>query len=201
MRCKLPIHAPPAWMPACVLAAVLAGCAGSGLGLPALPKPEEIAAEQNKPEPTGLQSIMIPTNHVVGTPTEVYTRLARGVLTCWFGADGPLKAAYIYHAQADPASKGGKAQIRIMTRDHEASDPRALRAYLIAISPGEGWTKVEVENRRLPEPLAVRLKDDVGRWARAEDGCGEGPVTAGWSADPASEPANTPKKDKKSKAP
>ncbi|WP_144083568.1 hypothetical protein [Hyphomicrobium nitrativorans] len=145
--------------------------------------------------------MMIPSNRVVGSPTEVYTRLARGVLTCWFGADGPLKAAYIYHAQADPASKGGKAQIRIMTRDHEASDPRALRAYLIAIGPGEGSTKVEVENRRLPEHLAVRLKDDVDRWATGVDGCGEGPVTAGWAADPAPDAANASKNSKKSKAP
>lgn len=197
MRRKLPFQAGSALL----LAAILAGCAGSGLSLPALPKPEEVAADETKPEPSGLQAMILPSNRVMGSPTEVYTRIARGVLTCWFGADGPLKAAYIYHAQADPASKGGKAQIRIMTRDHEASDPRALRAYLIAIGPGEGSTKVEVENRRLPEHLAARLKEDVDRWATAVDGCGEGPVTAGWSADPAPETANAQKNDKKSKAP
>ena len=197
MRRKLPFLAGTAL----ILAASLGGCAGSGLSLPALPKPEEIATDETKPPDTGLQAMLIPSGRVVGTPTEVYTRLARGVLTCWFGAEGPLKAAYIYHAQADPASKGGRAQIRIMTRDHEASDPRALRAYLIAISPGEGVTKVEVENRRLPEHLALALKEDVDRWARGEDGCGEGPVTAGWTADPAQEPAKAQTGSKKSKAP
>ncbi len=197
MRRKLPFQAGTALL----LAAALAGCAGSGLSLPALPTPEEIGTDETKPPPAGLQAMILPSNRVVGSPTEVYTRLARGVLTCWFGADGPLKAAYIYHAQADPASKGGRAQIRIMTRDHEASDPRALRAYLIAISPGEGSTKVEVENRRLPEHMAVRLKEDVDRWATGIDGCGEGPVTAGWSADPAQESPNSQKNNKKSKAP
>ena len=47
----------------------------------------------------------------------------------------------------------------------------------------------EVENTRLPEPLAARLKSDVERWARDEPGCGEGPVTAGWNADSAPVPA------------
>lgn len=187
MRRKLSIHA----LLALILAAPGAGCAG--LSLPALPSPEEIGRDEKREPPSGLQAMLIPSGRVVGTPTEVYTRIARGVLTCWFGADGPLKSAYIYHAQADPASKGGNAQIRIMTRDHEASDPRALRAYLIAISPGEGVTKVEVENRRLPEPMAVRLKEDIDRWATGQDGCGEGPVTAGWSAEPAPETPNQQK--------
>ena len=197
MRCKLPHQASLA----CALAAGLAGCAGSGLSLPALPKPEEIAAEEATPAPASAEPVLVPSHRVVGSPTEVYTRLARGVLTCWFGADGPLKAAYIYHAQADPASKGGKAQIRIMTRDHEASDPRALRAYLIAISPGDGTTKVEVENRRLPQHLAGPLKSDIDRWVTGEDGCGEGPLTAGWNADPAASPEERQTSPKKGKAP
>lgn len=186
MRRKLPIHA----LFALILAAPVAGC--SGLSLPALPAPEEIGKDEAR-EPSGVQAMLIPSGRVVGSPTEVYTRIARGVLTCWFGADGPLKSDYIYHAQADPASKGGNARIRIMTRDHEASDPRALRAYQVAIAPGDGMTKVEVENRRLPEHLAIRLKEDVDRWATGHDGCGEGPVTAGWSAEPAPETSNEQK--------
>lgn len=130
-----------------------------------------------------LQGILTPQDMVVGTPTEVYTRLARGALTCWFGAGGPLKAAYIYHAEAEPASKGGNSEIKIMTRDAEADDPRALRAYRVGIIPSDGKTKVEIENVRIPEPLATRLKSDIQRWSRDEPGCGENPVTAGWSAE------------------
>jgi hypothetical protein len=133
-----------------------------------------------------LQKLLLPKDVVVGTPTEVYTRIARGVLTCWFGAEGPLKAQYIYHAAAEPASRGGNSEIKIMTRDMAADDPRALRAYRVAISPSQDKTRVEIENVRLPEVLANRLKLDVERWAAAEDGgCGETPVTAGWAAEPA----------------
>jgi hypothetical protein len=147
-----------------------------------------------------LQRLLIPKDLVVGTPTEVYTRVARGVLTCWFGASGPLKAAYIYHADAQPASRGGSSEIKILTRDSDADDPRALRAYRIAISPSESKTRVEVENVRVPEPLAARLKQDVERWAGDEAGCGEGPVTAGWTAEQV-KPETKKKKDKKAPKP
>lgn len=158
------------------------GCASTA---PTIPPPSEFrASEKGVPSAAAaLQASFLPQDLVVGTPTEVYTRIARGVLTCWFGAEGPLKPQYIYHAEAEPASKGGRAEIKIMTRDRAADDPRALRAYRIGILPSEGSTKVEIENSRLPEPLAAGLKTDVERWSRDIEGCGEGPVTAGWSAD------------------
>ena len=167
------------------LAAGAAGCsADSTAPILGLPPPDPVASTAKTDAATSaLQGLMTPAGLVVGTPTEVYTRIARGVLTCWFGATGPLKASYIYHADAEPASKGGGSEIKIMTRDVAADDPRALRAYRIAISPSDDKTRVETENVRIPEPLAERLKQDVGRWSRNEEGCGETPVTAGWSAE------------------
>ncbi|WP_072390068.1 hypothetical protein [Hyphomicrobium sp. CS1GBMeth3] len=175
------------------LACAGGGCAGTA---PIIPPASEIrATDKGIPSAAAaLQASLLPQDLVVGTPTEVYTRIARGVLTCWFGAEGPLKPQYIYHAEAEPASKGGRAEIKIMTRDREAEDPRALRAYRIAILPSEGRTKVEIENVRLPEPLAANLKTDVERWSRDVEGCGEGPVTAGWSADQAPEIQDKDKK-------
>lgn len=115
-----------------------------------------------------------------GTPTEIYTRIARGALNCWFGADGPLKGDYIYHAEADPPSKGGKSEIAIRTRDPTAQDPRSLKAFRIGIVPGPERTDIDVENFKIPEPLAARLKDDVKRWAADQEGCGTSPLTTGW---------------------
>jgi hypothetical protein len=60
---------------------------------------------------------------------------------------------------------------------------------------------VEVENVRVPEPLAARLKQDVERWAGDEAGCGEGPVTAGWTAEQVKAPETKKKKDKKAPKP
>ena len=46
-----------------------------------------------------------------GSATEIYSRIATGAMGCWFGASGPLKKDYIYHADADAPSRGGKAEI------------------------------------------------------------------------------------------
>lgn len=164
----------------------LAACSATGPGpVVGLPSPQE---EAQKHETGGipsaseaLQGMLKPEGLVVGTSTEVYTRIARGVLTCWFGASGPLKASYIYHAEAEPQSRGGSSEIKIMTREAEADDPRAVRAYRIAISPSGDQARVETENVRLPEPLAAQLKSDIDRWSRDEAGCGQ--VTAGWTAE------------------
>jgi hypothetical protein len=122
-------------------------------------------------------------NQPVGSATEVYTRVARGALTCWFGAAGPLKGPYIYHADAEPPSKGGRAEIVIRTRDKDAADPRSLKAFRVGIQPGGQGTQIEVENVKIAEPLAARLTSDVQRWAADQEGCGEAPITAGWTAE------------------
>jgi hypothetical protein len=157
------------------LALAAGGCAGGGgltsASLPELPKIE-------LPALSGTEAI-------TASPTEVYTAVARGALTCWFGAAGPLKGSYIYHAEADPPSKGGRSEIVVRTRDNNVPDPRSLRAFRIGIAPAEGSTHVVVDNFTIPEPLASRLKADTSRWARGSEGCGEEPMTAGWSAAPA----------------
>jgi len=182
----------------------LGACALQGPGpVAGLPSPPEAEKQETGGIPSAseaLKGALKPEGLVVGTPTEVYTRIARGVLTCWFGASGPLKASYIYHAEAEPQSKGGSSEIKILTRDADADDPRALRAYRIVIAPSGGETRVETENVRLPEPLAARLKEDVGRWSGDEAGCGEGPVTAGWTAEPVvGTPVSLEKKNKNKK--
>ncbi|MGE3227997.1 MAG: hypothetical protein AB7J30_00965 [Hyphomicrobium sp.] len=190
----------------------LAGCALQMPGpVVSLPTPPETGKPEAEKQETGgipsaseaLKGVLKPEGLVVGTSTEVYTRIARGVLTCWFGASGPLKASYIYHAEAEPQSMGGSSEIKILTRDTDtdAEDPRALRAYRITIAPSGGQARVETENVRLPEPLAARLKADVERWSGDEAGCGEGPVTAGWTAAPAVAKPVSLKQDEKNKKP
>lgn len=182
------------------LAVVGAACSAEGpTPILGLPKPDEQNTQSENSAVSALTAILMPKEMVVGTPTEVYTRIARGVLTCWFGAAGPLKTEYIYHADAEPASKGGNSEIKILTRDAEAADPRSIRAYRIAIAPAEGKTKVEIENVRLPELLAARLKQDVERWSGDEEGCGKAPVTAGWAAEQVVETKAAKKKKEKAK--
>ena len=139
-----------------------------------------------------MSTFAIGADRVVGTPTEVYTRVARGALTCWFGAAGGLRQSYIYHANAEPPSKGGRSEIIVYARDNGASDPRSQKAYEIEIATVDGKTKLDVQNVKMPEPLATRMNADVARWAADEEGCGNGPITAGWSAQEAPAAAAKP---------
>lgn len=162
--------------------AALSGCSPpsldpSQLGLASMPKLPDM------PELPKLPKMPSPPP-IIGSPTDVYTNVARGALTCWFGAKGPLKGQYIYHGEADPPSKGGRAVIVIHLFDPAAPSPRGLRAYQIVIAQESSdveRTAVVAENLKLPEPLASRMADDVRRWAAAETGCGEQPTAASWA--------------------
>lgn len=181
------------------LALFSAGCSGTpGVSPLSLPDPAPAETQAAAPAPEAGSSFVpqLPSLSLhkspVGSPTEIYTRVARGVLTCWFGAAGPLKGRYIYHAEADPPSKGGASQIAIHTKDKDAADPRSIRAYRVAIAQGAERTNVETENFKLDEKLAERLSADVARWAAEEnEGCAAEPATGGWGAQPASPQAES----------
>ncbi len=139
---------------------LLGGC--SGASPPVLPTLPEI-----------VEALSLNEDQVVGSPTEVYARLARGAMECWFGSKGPLKADYIYHAQAEPVSHGGKSEITIYERDRGSANPRGL-ALRVAITPNEKTASISIENLKLPEPLAKSMSDDVRRWAAGGIGCTKG---------------------------
>lgn len=145
-----------------------------------------------------LKAMMPKGEQIVGTPTELYTRIARGALTCWFGASGPLKGKYMYHADAAPPSQGGRSEIKILVKDDTAADPRSVRAYRIVIAPGDVNSILETENSKIPEPLATSMGADVRRWAADDEGCSAAPAAGAWTADQA---APDTKKAAKPKAP
>jgi hypothetical protein len=155
--------------------APLAGCAGDGPSLPSVGGAPDLAA---------IKPAVAPADgpRPVGAPTEIYTRVARGILSCWFGASGPLKPGYIYHADADPPSKGGGAVIGIHSRDKSVSDPRSIRAWKLAIVPAPEGTTVDIENLRLPAAYAEALERDARRWAAGGEGCSPIPVPVGEAA-------------------
>lgn len=138
------------------LSTAVAAC--SGASVPSLPSLPEIA-EALTPWP------------VVGPPTDIYARVARGALSCWFGSAGPLKADYVYHAEAQPASQGGKAEIVIHERDRSSETLRGVRAFRIAIVPDGEASAITMENLKLPAPLAKSMEADVRRWAAGAVGC------------------------------
>jgi len=136
-----------------------------------------------------------------GSATEIYSRLARGAMSCWFAVGGPLKKNYIFHATADAPSRGGKAEIVIHERDPTQPNPRGAKAYLVGIQPiGDASATLTAENRKMPEAFAAAMTDDISRWAKGTEGCATTSPTPGWiPAPPETADAVQPAKKKAQK--
>lgn len=130
---------------------------------------------------------------IVGTSTELYTRIARGAVACWFGTSGPLKSKYLYHAEADSPANGGRAEIVIHEKDLNAQQPRGVRAFRIGITPTGETAELAVEPFKLPEPLSKALTEDVYRWASGEVDCANADPKSAWSAVASGAPTEAPK--------
>lgn len=136
-----------------------------------------------------------------GSATELYTKVARGAVGCWFGATGPLKKDFIYHAEADAPSRGGKAEITIHQRDPTNANPRGPKAYQIKIDPkDETNAAITTANLKMPEPQSAAMAADVDRWSRGDAGCAGKSTTAGWSPETPPVPATVPAKPDLKKA-
>ena len=106
-------------------------CRLRGLPAPAAPAAATRPHFPSLPQLTGT----VTEAPIVGSPTEVYERIARGVLACWFGTTGPLKVDYVYHAEAEPAARAAKPRSSSTSATALSDNPKGLRAYRIAITP------------------------------------------------------------------
>jgi hypothetical protein len=174
------------WAPVAILTLGLAACSSTGgeapaLTLPAMPSLPSVASIGAGAE-----------ERPVGSATELYSRVARGAVACWFGAAGPLKKDYIYHAEADAPSRGGKAEIIIHQRDLAQPNPRGAKAFRVNIEPVGETATVQTENLKMPEPMGAAMTADVGRWSKGDQGCVGASTAAGWTIPPAAAVATAP---------
>lgn len=137
-------------------------------------------AEVRQAQVSAAAPVPAPPLSVMGRPTEIYERIARGALACWFGPSGALQSNYVYHADAEPPSKGGRAVIVIHERDRSSANPKGLRAYRIRIDPDNSGTIIATENLKLSELLAAAMDADARRWGAGATGCGATDAV-GWS--------------------
>ena len=147
-----------------------------------------------------VSSILAPESpEVPGKPVEAYTRIARGLKSCWLAPTAPLglAKAYQFAAEAFPADKGGKAFIVIYERTPEGE--RGLKAFAVALEPDGDNSKLGVENYRVAEPFGGQMQGDVRRWAGGESGCT--PMAPDFApVEPEATPEAAPAKAKKPKS-
>jgi hypothetical protein len=165
-----------------------AGACAGGPTIPPVPKLPALGAPN---EPSRADA----------PPTEVYTRVASGANACWFAQRGALAKSHILHAEAEPPSKGGAAEIYVHERDDVGPTPWGNKVFRVALTPAGEQTEIDVRNLKLPEPLAAQMRADVFQWAVGEKGCRAGEGGTGFNKEePAPEPAKKPKATSKVKA-
>jgi len=176
---------------ALVAGVLVSGCAGDQAPTLSLPSMPTVGAISHPPtsDPLSTPPGAVPSAAIVidqsggagGSATDIYSRLASGAMKCWFAVGGPLKKDYVYHAAADPASRGGKAKITIHQRDPTQPNPRGLKSYTIDILPsGESSATVKAENLKMPDAFATAMTSDVARWTKGESDCAQASAVAGW---------------------
>jgi hypothetical protein len=121
-----------------------------------------------------------PASQSADSPVEVYSRVARGALKCWFGPEGSLKKTHVFHATVEPPDKGGAADIGVHTRE-AGSSHGVFRAFVVTITPSGSGSLIEAQNVRFPEPQAAIMFADVNRWASGKGECGIVGI-GGWDA-------------------
>lgn len=164
---------------ACVVAiGTLAACSG-GTPLP------------NLPGASAIGDISKLTTGSIGEPSrvalpssEVYSRIARGANQCWFGPRGRFGTTHILHADAAPSMNGGAVEMVVHERAVDQPKPWGYKAFRVLLSesagldgsPGAGGTSIAVENTKLPDPEANRMRAEVFQWASGTEGCRADPA-------------------------
>ena len=145
---------------------MLCGCTSAGLPVLPPPQPSQDAGALAPSLEAHETTLIVP-----GSPTETYSKLARGILGCWFGTYGPLKQSHIFHAEAESAAKGGDAEIVLQERDIALRDQRGVRAYRIRIVGDPGGARVIATSHKMELQLALAMARDVEAWAKGGSGC------------------------------
>lgn len=160
----------------CAIALVLGACEGTGVlktaSLSNLPTLPTVAAYSS--------------NHSESTH-EIYSRVARGAKTCWFGPGKPLVKGYVFDGEAASDVDGGAAEVAVHVRTPDQPNPRGGKVFIVSITKVADRSKLEMESRRIPDTMAEQLRADVARWAKT------GSVECGTVTVPGAEvAANTP---------
>lgn len=158
----------------------------------------------NSPETLGIGSESVaglPVPSITGAlggisvkapPVAAYTKFARQIRRCWLAGDNSPLGRLKFYAKASNGAEQ-KADIQLLHMLEGAK--RGVPAYSIQLlKSGEG-AAAYIENHRLNEDVAARLRQDLERWAQGDVACEYSGATA-WAANFNPAP-NPPAKAKK----
>jgi hypothetical protein len=152
-------------MTVCLAALTLAGCGGTDLlntsSLPTLPTLPDLPKLPAAIAITGHSSSHSENTH------EIYSRVARGAKTCWFGPGKPLVKGYVFEGEAASEADGGAAEVAVHVRTPDQPNPRGGKVFIVSITKVADGSKLEMESRRIPDQMAEQMRANVARWAKS----------------------------------
>ena len=161
----------------CTAALALAACSG-GPALPSLPSAVSLASVSS----LTVGSISSEPSRIPHPSAEVYSRVARGANACWFGR-GRLGKSHLMHADVASPMNGGAAELVVHERAVDQPKPWGFKAFRVVMTetpgadgPGTGSTEISVENTRIPDAEAARMRAEVFQWASGTEGCKSDPA-------------------------
>ena len=165
---------------ASVLVALMASACAGGPKLPGLP----VAGGAADASMLTVGSLPGEVSHLQLSSSEVYARIARGANACWFGPRGRHGKTHILHADAVPSMNGGAVEVIVHERANDQPKPWGYKAFRVALAesagldgtPGSGGTSITVENARMPDAEAQRMRAEVFQWAAGNEGCKADPA-------------------------
>lgn len=88
------------------------------------------------------------------------------------------------HADAAPSMNGGGVEIVVHERAIDQPKPWGYKAFRVLLSespamdgtPGGGGTTIDVDNTRIPDAEAQRMRAEVFQWASGTEGCKSDPL-------------------------
>ncbi len=108
----------------------------------------------------GCQTAQAPQPAQIDAAYELSTRLAAVIGRCWFAPANPLLPDYSY----SPERNANQSRILIVRKDNPTALP------VLVIEP-KGGSSVDVYGPLLGTSEGPRLKADVDRWTRGDEGC------------------------------
>jgi hypothetical protein len=154
------------------LAAALAICSSACTPAKlAAPSDGSVPMETGGAPHSPSQALIESATTVAVNPTDAYAIVARGMLACWFGADGPLRNSHVFHAEATAPAQGGEAEIVIHERNAAQRDQRGLRALRVTFAPNTGGSRVGIAVLKAQPALSGAMVGDVESWIKGGSDC------------------------------
>jgi hypothetical protein len=101
-------------------------------------------------------------------PVDAYVLLGSIIKRCWFSLEHPLlRENYVYHAEVAP--DGSKVQISVHEKKPDGTP--GYVTYGIFFHEEGPRTVLNQENKRMPPPIAAKMRYDVDRWHRGATDC------------------------------